>query len=63
MRSFPLGWMLIQTDLVLCISGVAPDMLQDRPLSLSSGEHSHPAVTVDSWKPGGHGRSVTYIKI
>ena len=38
-------------------------MLHSRPLSLSSREHSHPAVTVDSWKPGGHERSVTYTML
>ena len=59
MVSFLLGWMLIQTDLVLCTSGITPDMLQDRPLSFSSGLHSHCALRLDSWNPGGHGRSVT----
>ena len=59
---FLFGCKLIQTDLVFCISGVAPDMLQSRPLSFNSGAHSHCAVRMDSWKPGEHGRSVTLIR-
>ena len=61
MVSFPLGPVLIQADLVLLTIGVKPDMLQSRPLSFSSEAHSHLAVRVDSWKPGGQGKSVTCI--
>ena len=61
MVSFPLGSILIQADLVLLTIGVEPDMLQSTPLSFSSGAHSHWAVRVDSWKPGGQGKSVTFI--
>jgi len=37
-------------DLVLCTSGVAPEMLQSKPLSCNTGAHSHWAVMLESCK-------------